>query len=101
MKKSLFILGAPLPLILPLTLISCSQNNDESRITAAREIIKEIVAKKPLPTLSVTPTGDQISLSDYLGQVSKFVAPKHSTDDFLIDLHKIELPILGEKDLDI
>ncbi len=98
MKKLLFILASPVTLILPLSLISCSQNNDEIRIAQAKEKIQEIILAKPLPTLKNKPIDNQVLLSNYL-KSNDFVIPTIQTTGVEIDLHSIELPIVGEQNL--
>jgi hypothetical protein len=97
-KKLLFILASPVTLILPLSLISCSQNNDEIRIAQAKEKIQEIILAKPLPTLKNKPIDNQVLLSNYL-KSNDFVIPTIQTTGVEIDLHSIELPIVGEQNL--
>ncbi|MGL5205026.1 MAG: hypothetical protein ACRC63_02130, partial [Metamycoplasmataceae bacterium] len=78
------------PILLPLTIVSCSQNSNQDRINEAREKIKQIVADKPKPTLLNQPS-DTINLENYL-QIGAFVAPTTEFTGVIIELYSVELP---------
>ncbi len=98
MKKFLFILSTPLVAIFPITLLSCSQNSTESRISEAEEKIENIILQKPLPTLSVKPTNNIINLENYVKSQS-FNNPITEISGVKIEINDIELPVVDSKDL--
>ncbi|MGL5643212.1 MAG: hypothetical protein ACRCW3_00310 [Metamycoplasmataceae bacterium] len=90
LKKILLMLSISAPLLLPLTMVSCSQSNDEDRINKAKEKIKQIVSEKPHPTLANPPSG-LINLENYL-QLNSYVAPTTEVTGIKIEVYNVELP---------
>ncbi len=100
-KKNLLSLFVPVIITIPLTLSSCS-SNDEQKINEAKDKVKAIAALKLLPTFkSTTPT----PINPLELKITDFSNPPlptgYSPNDFTIEVWSIELPILGSKNLDI
>ncbi|MGL6124935.1 MAG: hypothetical protein ACRC1F_00385 [Metamycoplasmataceae bacterium] len=99
MKKLLLTLSISVPILLPMTLISCSQNSVQDRIDKAQEKIDQIVSSKPLPTLRIQP-GDKIELENYF-QTNAFVSPTTDISGVKIEMSSIELPVPNSTDFNI
>ncbi|MGL5205412.1 MAG: hypothetical protein ACRC7B_00660 [Metamycoplasmataceae bacterium] len=97
MKKLLLTLSISAPLLLPLTMVSCSQSSNEDRIDEARAKIKKIVSEKPRPTFVTQPSGP-INLVNYL-QLNSYIAPTTEVSGVNIELYSVELPTPNSRNL--